>query len=350
MIIMKVERRKESFFQSPDFWLSDYDEFVKFFGSVVNLGRVEVIGSSAGGRRLISISYGEKEWVSSYANRSSAIASRCPESYFNPKERKKNVVVIVSTIHGAEVEGMVTLVNLINILETGEDLRGKPWPKLQELAGNVRLVLVPVANPDGRVRSKVSNLIGSDIDDVWYYGQGKFKNGDILRWPACKAEHPRIIEKMEFLGGYYNDNGYNIQHDNIYGKRQPETEALLNLALEEIPDVFLSLHSCDFAPRFLVPDDGIGLEYQLRQAQVSAIVTNRLYNEGYEPYWPPCAPLGRTHLQTAICDATGALPLLLEMPHGCVNKPYTFDQILEIGLLAIEELLLVGKSLGYRPL
>jgi hypothetical protein len=346
---MQVERRKESFFRSPDFWLSDFDQFIKFAERVVNLGQIEVMGNSAGGRRLISISYGEKEPVFSPANRSSALASRCPESYFNPLDRKKSVVVIISTIHGAEMEGMVSLVNLINIMETGQDLRGKPWVKLQELASKVRLVLVPVVNPDGRVRSRVSNLIGSDIDDIWYYGQGALKNGDILRWPACKEEHPRIVEKMEFLGGYYNDNGYNIQHDNIYGTRQPETEALLNLVLEEIPDLFLSFHSCDIGPRFLVPDDGIGIEYQLKQAQVSAVATNRLYNDGYEPYWPPCVPLGRTHLQTAINDATGALPLLLEMPHGCVNKPYTFDQIVDIGLLVIEELLLVGQSAGYRP-
>jgi hypothetical protein len=344
-----MKRRRESFFESPDFWVSDFDQYLHYIETTVRIGQVEVVGESAGGRRLVAISYGEKEAVCCTANRSSALASRHPESFYNPADRSKDVVVIISTVHGGEMEGMVSLVNLINVMEIGRDLRGKEWSRLRELAQGVRLTLVPVMNPDGRVRSKVSNLIGSDIDDVWYYGQGALKNGEILKWPDCKREHPRNLENMEFLGGYYNDNGYNIQHDNIYGKRQPETEALLNLVLDEIPDVFLSFHSCDYAPRFLVPDDGIEIEYQFKQVQVASIITSRLHNQGYAPYWPPCRHIGRDNLQTVIHDATGALPLLLEMPHGCACKPYTFDQIVDIGLLAIEECLMVGKSAGYRP-
>ena len=32
--------------------------------------------------------------------------------------------------HGGEIEGIVGLVNLIAVLETGADLRGKAWPEI----------------------------------------------------------------------------------------------------------------------------------------------------------------------------------------------------------------------------
>ena len=49
------------------------------------------------------------------------------------------------------------------------------------------------------------NVIGGTVDDLYYYGQGVRKGGEILRWPECKRMQPIPLDEMEFLGGYYND-------------------------------------------------------------------------------------------------------------------------------------------------
>ena len=46
-----------------------------------------------------------------------------------------------------------------------------------------------------------------------------------------------------FPGGYPNDAGVNIQHDDFFGKRQPETQALFDLAARERPDLIINMHT-----------------------------------------------------------------------------------------------------------
>ena len=36
----------------------------------------------------------------------------------------------MAAVHGGEIESIVGIVNLIALLETGRDLRGKPWPEI----------------------------------------------------------------------------------------------------------------------------------------------------------------------------------------------------------------------------
>ena len=48
------------------------------------------------------------------------------------------------------MESIAALQHLISLLESGRDLDGVEWPQLLESARQLRLVLVPVANPDGR--------------------------------------------------------------------------------------------------------------------------------------------------------------------------------------------------------
>ena len=43
--------------------------------------------------------------------------------------------------------------NLISVLETGKDLRGKPWPEITAAAAKLdRIILIPITNVDGRAR------------------------------------------------------------------------------------------------------------------------------------------------------------------------------------------------------
>ena len=60
-------------------------------------------------------------------------------------------------------------------------------------------------------------------------------------WPECKRVHP-IKQAAGFLGGYYNDDGVNLMHDNFFSPMAQETAALLRLAEDERTDIALHLH------------------------------------------------------------------------------------------------------------
>jgi hypothetical protein len=81
-------------------------------------GQVLEIAHSAGGRPLWAIAYGEKEPIPRTANFSSALSAGKPEAFFGAKRRKKQVMLITSAVHGAEMESIAGVLNLINVLET----------------------------------------------------------------------------------------------------------------------------------------------------------------------------------------------------------------------------------------
>lgn len=345
---MKI--RNPSFFEAPDFWKSDYDE-VNAYLDTLKLGRVWELSRSEGGHPIRAVAYGEKEPIERTATHSSAVAAGHPESFFDPTKREKPVLVIFSTIHGVEIEGCVACLNFANVMETGTDLRGRRWNALREAALAMRVVLVPLAQPDGRIRSAVRNLRGGTVDDLYYYGQGVLKTGEILRWPECKRMQPIPLDEMEFLGGYYNDAGVNIQHDDFFAPQvAPETRALIDLVRDETPDCVMTLHSCENEPCFTGPDNFIPQSYQYRQAQISAVVADRHRREGLRSRDVPMSgPKGGFYFHTVLYHTSGALPLLFEFPHGLEMKPFTFDEILDIGLSLFEELMRYGITYGFRP-
>lgn len=345
-----MQIRNPGFFEAPDFWLSDWDDVNAFLDSV-QVGRVWEIGRSQGGHPIRAIAYGAKEPIERSATYSSAAAAGHPEDFYDPGQRTRPVLVIISSIHAAEIEGCVSCLNLANLIETGTDLRGRRWDALRDAAMSMRLVLVPLAQADGRIRSGVRNLLGGTEDDLYYYGQGLLKSGEILRWPECKRMQPIPLDKMIYLGGYYNDAGVNIQHDDFFGRHiAPETRALLDLVRDETPDCFLTLHSCGTGPFLTGPDSFIPTGHQYRQAQVAAIVADRHRREGLRPGGgPKVGPVGGFYLHTALHHTSGALPLLFEFPHGLAMKPFAFDEILDVGLTLFEEVMRFGLTHGFRP-
>jgi len=194
-----MDIRNPSFFEAPDFWISDYDD-VNAYLDTLRLGCVYEIGTSERGRPIRAVAYGEREPIQRSATYSSAVAAGHPEDFFDPAKREKPVLVILSTIHGAEIEGCVTCLNFANVMEMSTDLRGRRWDALREVASGLRVVLVPLAQPDGRIRSAVRNLLGGTVDDLYYYGQGVLKKtGKILRWPECKRMQPVPLEEIAYL-------------------------------------------------------------------------------------------------------------------------------------------------------
>jgi len=335
-----AQRRRESYFQAPAFWKADWAE-VNSYLDQVKKGTVWPIGRSQGGRTIRAVAYGARELIARKCNLSTAQLTGHFEDFFNPAQRSRPVVAILSTVHGHETEGSVACLNLVHLLETGTDLRGRTWPELRALAARMRVVLVPIAQADGRVRSAVRNLMGGTHEDMLYYGQGQpcdpAATPTIKDW--CLRSHPVPLESMEFLGGYYNDAGVNMDAEDFFSSRvSPEARALIDLVRGEMPDCFLVLHSHGPGPWIAAPNAYVSPRVQQQQARIGQLVAERHQRDGLRPKWRPAkSPLAYFNLPTTLHHVCGGLPLAFEFPHGLAKEPYTFGEILDIGLTMFEE-------------
>ncbi len=111
----------------------------------------KIIALTPGGRPVYAMAYGEKNRVRGEANYSSALGAGNP-SYFADPATKRPVLLLIGAVHGQETEGVAAIANLVSLLETGNDLVGRGNETLLALCEKARVVIVPVANPDGRAR------------------------------------------------------------------------------------------------------------------------------------------------------------------------------------------------------
>ncbi|MBQ2956377.1 MAG: hypothetical protein IJE08_07940 [Clostridia bacterium] len=245
--------------ETPAFWKTDLDT-IEQLALTAKAAEVRKIGISAGGRPMWCFSYGEKQPITHQANYSSACGGH-DKSCYVPLEGKKPVVLLLGAVHGGETEGTAAAINLISLLETGKDLIGNEYPSLIEAARKVRLVIVPVCNPDGRARVQPAAMIGCTGDELRYWMQGTWTDGSLCGWPDCKKTHP-IKEKVDFLGGYFNDDGINLMHDNFFHPMAAETQALIDLCDEESADWILHLHGGSNSTNVLLQTRYVTLECQ----------------------------------------------------------------------------------------
>jgi len=330
------------FLEAPDFWITDWSDVNRFLDNLG--GRVRTIGESQGGHPIRAVFYGDKEPVEHQTSRFSAQLAGHMEDFFECGQRTRPVILVISTIHGGEVEGCAASINLCSLLETGTDLRGRFWESLRETAAAMRLVVVPVAQPDGRIRSAVRHLVGATIEELVYYCHGEPKNpgAEPVDWNWFLRHHPVPVDDMEFLGGYFNDAGVNIDLDDFFSsKKAPETEALLDLARDEIPDCVVVLHTHGPGPFMSQPNHFVSQRCRYLQAQIGTVVGERHDRENLRPAWRPTTQAhGATYfnLPTALHHVSGALPLGFEFPHGFDRNPYTFDEIMDVGMTMFDEL------------
>jgi hypothetical protein len=229
----------------PPFWITTVDEVTTFLDENVKIGKIEVIGTSAGGRPVRAVYYGKPRQGKGTTTFSGSLGFRDVRAYRGP-DHEKTVYMGMSAVHGGEFEGIVGTVNLISILETGKDLRGKEWPAIVEAVAKLdRLILIPIVNPDGRARIPIRMEAYHDTDHTVheYLNTGGNAEGKITGWPQIKEFIPMDFSLPGFPGGYPNDAGVNIQHDDFLGKRQPETQALFDLAERERPDLIINMHT-----------------------------------------------------------------------------------------------------------
>ena len=352
----------------PSFWLSTFDEVVKFLKKDVQKGHLEIIGTSAGGRPIYAVEYGLPRQGKGTTTFSGSLGFGDVRAYRGP-DHKKIVYLGMAGVHGAEFEGIVGMVNLISVIETGKDLRGKEWPEISAIAAKLdRLILIPIVNPDGRIRVplRMEEYRGTDHTVAEYLNTGGKPDGTITGWPQVKEFIPFDFTCGNFPGGYPNDAGVNIQHDNFFGKRQPETQALFNLTERERPDLILNMHTgaihMIIHRPFVEPALTPALEQLFRCVQTGLALhglqeTNDPKVEGDLSR----APLSVFNLDGALNLHCGALSVVVESPcHGYSMKNsngsaaiYTPEMLLEAQLICHQEamkfLVETGGRSGWTP-
>ncbi|TWU31158.1 M14 family zinc carboxypeptidase [Novipirellula artificiosorum] len=327
----------------PDFWISTVDDLADRWQRLQH-GTATTIATSPGGHPLHLIAFGEREDLPHQANFNSAIGGKEPAAYMDKDAREKPVVYFVGPVHGHEVEGLTGLVNLIQVMETGRDLRGKDQTSLQQLGQRCRVLIVPAGNPDGIARFEPRSCRGMTLDEFQFWGQGTSSDDTIAIWPVSKRRHPRVGPEIGWLGCYFNNDGINPMHDEFFAPMGPEAPAILKVAMKEGPDVAVSLHSHGAAPTVLRPAY-VPMEVQERVRSLAqrhnALLSLRDLPHGgvFEPESESGKVPPPFNLTSALYHISGAMAFTHECPHGIVGEKMcdvTFDQILDIQLTLYE--------------
>jgi hypothetical protein len=330
----------------PAFWKGRLED-VEAAVSAVKRGRRKVIARSPGGRSVHLVTYGPRIDLQRQANYNSAAGAGDPQHYARKPEGTPPILFLIGPPHGQEVEGIVGLVNLLRVAETGRDWRGREWPRLRADIERCRVLIVPVANPDGRARCPYDSFVGIPVDEMTRIGQGTRRDGSLWGWPGVKQRHP-MREKGGLLGAYFTDRGINLMHDEFLAPMAAETRALLRVARDEAPDYLLNLHShgsnpeilaTAYAPRLSKETQARFAERLMERYRAAGLPAGRVPTpaEDGARYPPPSF-----NLTSALHHACGGVSMLFECPHGLKEPQFpqvTHDQILDLQLLLFEELL-----------
>jgi len=328
----------------PKFWIGDVAGLSEHFKNLTK-GQTRTMAISPGGRPMHLITFGRKEDVGHKANFNSAVGGREPAAYMDKSARKKPVILFVGPVHGAEVEGLTGLVNLINVMETGADLRGKQQAELRALGERCRLLIIPEGNPDGIKRFEPRSLCGMEGIDLRFWGQGTWSDDTFCGWPQSKRRHPMAGDDVGFLGCYFDDKGINPMHDEFFDPMGPEAPAILKVAAEEGPDLAVSLHSHENKPAILRPAY-VTVEVQ-QDIRSLAERCYALLDERGLPHGSlfEIRPEGGKNpspfnLTSALYHISGASSFTFECSHGLKNGcQVSFEQILDVQLSLYEVML-----------
>lgn len=324
----------------PDWWAADTESIERELRERIAVGESVQLSVSPGGRPVYAAYYGtaEPEWRGT-ANFNSALGANNPDAYYRRGNRIKPVLCIVGGIHGHEIEGMAGALSVIRILESGLDLAGNPQPELAAKLRKLRVIVIPLANPDGRARVPYKGWCGIPQDEMTRWGQGTRSSGELYRWRPCKEVHP-MKGDVGILGAYFDDDGVNMMHDDWSDPMSGTTKALLRLVAAEGPDCLINLHSYSSAPGVLpvayVPDS--------QQRRINAFASKlyaRLAARGHSYAKLPADLIGvglasaeaPLNLQSLLYHVGADLPILFESPHGVVSPTaasFGYEAILDV--------------------
>ena len=318
----------------PDWWQGRPDQARALLRRTVRRGELRVLSRSPGGRPVQVVCYGKAEpHLRGKANFNSAVAAREPDAYFRraPGARKRPVLVILAGTHGQEMEGMVAALSAVSVVETGKDLAGRARPELRDTLRRLRLIVIPMANPDGRARCPYDGWVGLPTEEMTRYGQGTRTDGTLYGWPGCKAVHP-MRGDVGIFGAYFDDAGVNLMHDEWHDPMSTTTKALLRLVAEEGPDLLLNLHGHAAPPAVLQTAYApVSVKEQITAFARSyyAELKARSIRHGRVPRVAPDGPAGQCppalNLTSMCYHAGAAVPITHESPQGLHDAPTAFD-------------------------
>ena len=330
----------------PKFWLGDVADLPQRWEKL-RRAEVKVIAESPGGRPIHLIAFGEREKLEQKANFNSAIGGRDASCYMDKPSRKKPVVYFVGPVHGPEVEGLTGLASLIQVMETGRDLRGAEQAELRQLGDRCRILIVPAGNPDGTARFEPRAVAGLPTEEFQFWAMGTWSDNTIAVWPTSKRKHPRTGPSIGYMGCYFNDAGINPMHDEFFAPMSAEAPAILRVAMLEGPDLAVSLHSHSSSPAVLRPAY-LPLEVQedvrlLAEEYNAAMEKKQLPHGGL---FTPTIEKGERpapfNLTSALYHISGATAFTSECPHGVEGEKachVSLDQILDVQLTLYETML-----------
>jgi hypothetical protein len=331
----------------PAFWKSRLQDVEEAVARVIK-GSARVLTRSAGNRPLHLVTYGEPVEKRSLANYNSACGGGDPASYARKDGTQPPVIFLLGPVHGGEFEGIVGLVNLLHVAETGVDLGGLAWKDLAANLARCRVLIVPSANPDGRARCPRNSWAGEELSTHEPVEMGTRRDGTSYKWPEVKRFHPMRPAFYRTLGAYFNDDGVNLMHDDWFAPQAEETRAILKLAREEAPDFLVSLHSHASNPS-LEPTAYVPRTVK----ETIKDLANRVYGRyaaaglphrtaGPEPKEDGASfPPPSFNLASALHHACGGVSFVYETCNGVRTRPYpqaTHDQLLSLQLLFYDEL------------
>jgi hypothetical protein len=314
----------------------------------IKKGHARVLVKSAGKRDIYLVTYGAKPDLKSRANYNSAAGGVDPASYARKDGSQTPIVFLLGPVHGGEFEGIVGLINLMHVAETGKDLRGKAWKELADNFSKCRVLIVPSGNPDGRARCKFDSWVGVDMSTYEPIEMGVKPDGQGYKWPGVKRVHPMRPGDYKSLGCYFNDEGVNLMHDEWFDPMAAETRAYLKLARAEAPDFIVSLHSHASSPsveptayvpvtvRKTIKEFADSLYKRYADAGLPARKAGPEPKEDGEKFPPPSF-----NLCSALHHACGAVSFVHESTLGLKTAPYpkmTHEQILDVQMLLYDEL------------
>ena len=336
---------------TPAFWKTKLEYIEQIYNEAKNCSEKRVLCLSAGERPMHMLAYGEKKQLGT-ANLSSALGAR-DKSCFCPNGQKP-CVILIGAEHGQETEGVAALTNLISLLETGVDLAGRRNDAMLELISGIRLVIIPVANVDGRARVEPDCMVGRKFEELRYWGQGTWTDGSLCGWPECKKIHP-MKDAAGFLGGYYNDDGINLMHDRFYRPWARETQAIFDLCESEAADYIIHLHGGGNIKGGMLPTDYVtkecseAIEALYQRCQARGDKEGLEYFHGAIPSVPSGVNPPPFNLVSATHHISGAVSACYESNEGILDEPgmptrLTHEQILRMHEILFEELFAMAQG------
>ena len=183
-----------------------------------------------------------------------------------------------------------------------------------------------------------------------------WKDGSLCGWPECKKIHP-ILDAVDFLGGYYNDDGINLMHDDFFAPKAEETKALLDLCERERADIVIHLHGGGDSKGNLMQtsymsEPAKAIVEKLAKACFERGKTEELEFAGGRACSLDDGPVpGAFNLASAVHHKCGAVSFVYESNECIIDEPgpkLTHGQITRMHMIVFEEALRILKNREYR--